>query len=91
MIWCAYNNTNKYVFLPTRPSNTIDNMETVLIDDVEWLPYSTTIQMLQSISVKTNGKILSIAEFNYELYRRNLKTSYDLGKKRRRPGELIQS
>ena len=34
-------------------------METVLIDDVEWLPYSTTIQMLQSISVKTNGKILS--------------------------------
>ena len=51
--------SNRLVFLPTQPSNAINNIETILIDDVEWLPYSTTIQMLKSISDKTNGKILS--------------------------------
>ena len=50
---------DKYVYLPTRPSSAIENMKTIFIDDVEWLSYADTMQMLQSISVKTKNKLLS--------------------------------
>ena len=54
----ANNSSTKYIYLPTRPSSIIPNLNTTFIDNVEWLSYNETVQMLQSISVKTNGAIL---------------------------------
>ena len=41
-----------YVYVPTNYSNNIHNLNTIFIDDVEWIDYHTTIERLNSISDK---------------------------------------
>ena len=46
------------LFVPCAPSIKMKKMKLINIDDVEWLEYSTTIQMLQSISSRTERHVL---------------------------------
>tara|TARA_Y100000816_G_C26106844_1_gene588505 strand:- start:126 stop:5645 length:5520 start_codon:yes stop_codon:yes gene_type:complete len=54
----ASQTSNKKLYLPTRPSNMI-NIDHIFIDSVKWLSYQRTVNMLQVISTKTEGKLLS--------------------------------
>lgn len=54
----ANETTDKKLYLPTRPSSVINNLDHIYIDSVKWLSYQRTINMLEIISSKTNGKIL---------------------------------
>ena len=54
----ASQTSNKKLYLPTRPSNMI-NIDHIFIDSVKWLSYQRTVNMLQVISTKTDGKLLS--------------------------------
>ncbi len=47
------------VYLPCKPSAKLEDIPIVYLDDVEWLDYSTTFELLNSISLKTNQKVLS--------------------------------
>ena len=51
--------TSKKLYLPTMPSNMISNLKVIYIDSVSWLSYEQTVNMLQVINSKTNGKIRS--------------------------------
>tara|TARA_B100000424_G_scaffold10139_1_gene7607 strand:- start:8886 stop:14396 length:5511 start_codon:yes stop_codon:yes gene_type:complete len=54
----ANRNSKQKLYLPTRPSSIINELEHIYLDGVKWLPYQTTLNMLQVISSKTNGKLL---------------------------------
>lgn len=53
-------NESKQLFLPCKPSGKIDDIDSDYIDNVEWLDYSSTVDMLKSISSKSNKQILSL-------------------------------
>jgi hypothetical protein len=48
----------KSIYIPTMPSSLIRVLKRVFIDDVRWLPYETTRDLLYSINRKTGQKIL---------------------------------
>jgi len=46
------------VYVPTMPSGLIKRLKRIFIEDVEWLPYETTRDMLRSIYRKTEQQVL---------------------------------
>lgn len=46
------------IYIPTMPSSLIRALKRVFIDDITWLPYETTRDLLYSISRKSGQKIL---------------------------------
>lgn len=53
-------NESKQLFLPCKPSGKLEEIAIDYIDNVEWLDYSSTVDMLKSISSKSNKQILSL-------------------------------
>ena len=49
---------NNIVYIPCKPSAQLENISTIFLDDVEWLDYSNTFEMLHAISSKTNQQVL---------------------------------
>jgi hypothetical protein len=49
---------NNIVYIPCKPSAQLENISTTFLDDVEWLDYSNTFEMLHAISSKTNQQVL---------------------------------
>ena len=52
-------NSEQKLYLPTRPSNIISQLDHIYLDSVKWLSYQRTLNMLKVLSSKTNGKLLS--------------------------------
>ena len=55
----ANETSDKEFYLPTQPSSIISNLKQVYLDSVKWQSYQITLNMLQTLSSKTNGKLLS--------------------------------
>ncbi len=51
-------NDSMQIFIPCRPSAIIQELELDFIDNVEWIDYSNTLNLLNMINNKSNGKIL---------------------------------
>ena len=51
-------NSDNKIFIPCSPSVSVKDIKIITIDNVEWLDYSTTINLLQVISNRSNSKIL---------------------------------
>jgi hypothetical protein len=46
------------VYVPTMPSGLIRQLKRVFVDEIEWLPYETTRDLLNSIYYKTSQRVL---------------------------------
>ena len=55
----ANENSDQTFYLPTRPSNIVNQLDHIYLDAVKWQSYQKTMNMLQVLSSKTNGKLLS--------------------------------
>ena len=49
--------STKHLYLPTAPSSKLDSLDAIYADEIEWLDYSTTLTMLNSIYTKSNQQI----------------------------------